>query len=222
MSKYEWERGTIKIPAKEWPRFRTAMIKAHNERQLERLERARRMHAKAKDAVKGKRGSKRVEALREFEQRHETRDELEVLHLVVGHEYDREKRRYSVDLRPLPRKKDLELFPTSKDCTIDSGDGCIVLRNADRTVTWSVGENNHACEHARSHPMGRKLFALLSKIKWTRGSGGKILGNDEYNRDADYEGGGGCYVTAEFSVEAQRRRAKARRSSSYGSFGRRW
>lgn len=220
MSKYEWERGTIKIPTKEWPKFRTALIKTHNELQLSKLEKAKRLHAKAKEAIKGKRGSKRQEALRDFERRNER--EFEVLHLVVGHDYDRETRRHILSLKPLPKKKDLKLFPTSKDATLNADDGCIILRNKTRTVTWDVGENNRACEHARSHPMGRKLFELLGRITWTRGSGGKIVGNDEYNRDSDYDGGGGNYVTAEYSQAAQKREREARRS--YGSMfgGRRW
>jgi hypothetical protein len=221
MSKYEWERGTIKIPAKEWSGFRTALIKAHNGLELTKLEKALRLHAEAKAAIKGKRGSKRQEALRAFERRND-RDH-EVLHMVVGHEYDRETRKSTLVLKPLPKKKDIKVLPTTKDCSIGADDGCITLRNKERTVTWSVGENNRACEHARNHPMGRKLFELLSRITWTQSTGGKIVGNDEYSRESEYEGGGGNYVTSEFSVEAQKRRAKARSSySGYGSFGRRW
>jgi len=220
MSKYEWERGTIKIPTKEWSKFRTALIKTHNELQLSKLEKAKRLHAKAKEAIKGKRGSKRQEALRAFEDRHHR--DYEVLHLVIGHKIDREKRQNTLSLKLLPKKKDFKVLPTSKDATLDAGDGCIILRNKERTVTWDVGENNRACEDARSHPMGRKLFELLGRITWTRGSGGKIVGNDEYNRDSDYDGGGGNYVTAEFSQAAQKREREARRS--YGSMfgGRRW
>ena len=222
MSKYEWEAGTIKIPTKEWPKFRTALIKTHNSLQLAKLEKAKRLHAKAKEAIKGKRGSKRQEALHAFERQHDR--DYEILHLVIGREYDLEKRRTTLSLKPLPKKKDFKILPTSKDAALDAGDGSIVLRNAGRTVVWDVGENNRACEHARAHPMGRKLFELLGRITWTRGSGGKIVGNDEYNRDADYEGGGGNYVTAEYGPAAQKRKREAARAAraSYYYGGRRW
>ena len=58
--------------------------------------------------------------------------------------------------------------------------------------------------------MGRKLFELLHRITWTRGSGGKILGNDEYNRDDEHEGGGGNYVTMRFGPDVQKRKAESR------------
>jgi hypothetical protein len=224
MSKYEWERGTIKIPAKEWSSFRTALIKAHNALELAKLEKAVRLHAEATESLKGKRGSKRQEALRAFEQRHDR--DYEVLCLVIGHEYDRETRKGTMVLKPAPKKKDIKVLPTTKDCTLQADDGTITLRNETKSVTWSVGENNHACEHARNHPMGRKLFELLRRITWTRGSGGKILGNDEYNRESgeDYEGGGGSYVTAEFSLEQSKRAAKAKShySTNYPSHYRGW
>lgn len=230
MSCYNWERGTITIPAKEWAKFRTAVIKAWNEHQLDRFEKAKRMHAKAKEAIKGKRGSKRQEALRALADRWEGREETaEFSHKVIGYEYNRETRRDTVILKNAPKKKDFEIFPTSKSCGIHMLDGSIELNNENRTVTWSVGENNRAVEHARKHPVARKMFGLLDRINWTRGSGGKIIGNDEYNRDADYDGGGGNYVTAEYSQAKQKRDREARARSrygggfnGYGGYSRRW
>lgn len=64
-----------------------------------------------------------------------------------------------------------------------------------RTVTWDVGENNHAVEHAKEAPLAVLFFQELDKINWTRGTGGAGVGNNEYNRDDEYAGGGANYTT---------------------------
>ena len=219
MSCYNWERGTITIPTKEWSKFRTTLIKAWNEHQLAKLEKAKKLHAELTAAIKGKRGSKRTEALQKavrarFERCGRTDMLQEIRDMLVEGWGDQ------MTLRPLPKKKDLGLLPTSKTCSLQLQEATITLNNTNRTVTWNVEENNRAVESARKEKLAQVLFRLLDKITWTRGSGGKIIGNDEYNSDSDYEGGGGNYVTAEYSQAKQKRdreaRARTPRSSYYG------
>jgi hypothetical protein len=69
---------------------------------------------------------------------------------------------------------------------------------AGRRVTWSSGSNNHQVERARKHPVARAFFDALDRVKWTRGTGGRLVGNDEYNEESRQEGGGGNYVTEEW------------------------
>jgi hypothetical protein len=229
MSCYNWEEGTIKIPTKEWAKLRTDVVKAWNASQLEKLERATKMHERLKGLLKGKRGSKRVEALRKFSFRVDL--DHDAFHMVVKHERDPKTGCYEMVLGSVPKKKDLGLKPTSKSCSLDLEDATIIFRNEDRTVTWSVGENNRAVERSRKHPVAQVLFRRLNRIEWTRGTGGEIVGNDEYNRDADYAGGGGNYVTATYrplSKKEKEAKAKAQRraaASPYfggGYYGRRW
>jgi hypothetical protein len=187
MSKYEWEHGTIKIPAKDYPKLRKAVITKYNELQDKKLLIALRNHAKIMDAKKGKRG---------FDTRKLAWDlcsDNDVMNLLFV--YDHEKRQYK--LRK-PKKRDLKKKPTTKDCTLDIGEASITFNNKTRTVTWDVPENNRACERAREAPLAKFFFDRLDGINWTRGSGGTIVGNDEYNREADYEGGGANYVTSEY------------------------
>lgn len=82
---------------------------------------------------------------------------------------------------------------------LDCGESSIAFDG--RTLVWAVGENNHARDYGRAHPIARALFAALDRVTWTRGSGGDIVGNDEYNRDNRDSGGGGNYVLNRYGPE---------------------
>lgn len=69
-----------------------------------------------------------------------------------------------------------------------------------RTVIWSVSENNNAVDHAHNHPVGKEFFRRMSRVVWTRGTGGQIVGNDEYNRESRHDGGGSNYVTNRYGI----------------------
>lgn len=230
MSCYNWEEGTITIPKKEWSKFRTGLLKAWNEGQLATLEKAKKAHKQLSEAIKGKRGANRSRALEEAVERRFTRAERpgscfreavdqDVRNLIVED--------WPVKLRAAPKKKDLDIFPVTKSATIRAEDFTVVFNNEECQVSWFVSENNRAVEAAREHWFAKKLFSALRRIKWTRGTGGKIIGNDEYNRDSYEAGGGGNYVTEEFSAEADKRRAEAKKIYSQMTrsgyrFGGRW
>jgi hypothetical protein len=233
MSCYNWESGTIKLPSKDWAKFRTGLLKAWNKHETDRLEKAKRAHKALTEALKGKRGSKRVKALKEavearftrrkycsLNQRHINEDvDYEVREMVVTASGWGRERTYT--LKGLPKKKDLKLFATSKDAEMHLGDAYVKFVNKTKTLVWSVSENNRAVEHAHEHWFAKLIFEALGKITWTRGSGGTLVGNDEYNRDAgrEYEGGGGNYVTREFSQAKQKRDREAARRRPRGFYG---
>ena len=91
-------------------------------------------------------------------------------------------------------------LPISKSCTIYEPNAEVTLDNDTKTIKWYVPENNHAREHAEASWLGRVVFGALNRIEWpSRGkTGGVLVGNDEYNREASYVGGGGNYVTATY------------------------
>lgn len=93
---------------------------------------------------------------------------------------------------------------TNKTTSFNMGESGIVFDRTKRTVHWYVGENNHARDYGRDHPVSQALFKVLDTVKWTRATGGKILGNDEYNRGSRYEGGGGNYVIDEYGPKIKR------------------
>jgi len=205
MSCYEWERGDIKLPKAAWPGFRKALIQAHNDEKMKLFNSAVIAHERLTEGSKGLRGENRLAK------------QIELLKAHVGKDNwikydDHFKLLFAVEegqLKPTklvaPKKKDLGLLPLTADCAIHACWSTIYLRNDTNTVIWRVPEGNRVCDDAREEPVARKLFELLDKVEWTRGSGGSIVGNDEYNRDADWEGGGGNYVKMEFGPERSAR-----------------
>jgi len=193
MSRYEWESGTIKIPTKVFARLRRNFIDGYNEIQQRKLNNLKTWRETALREGKGKRN-------------YDFQDRM----LCMASNYSEERmveRLFDDNRKPkMPTKKMFD-FVNGKNNAFDVGEGDagIGFNQADKTVSWNVYENNHACETARNTKEAGLLFSLLSKVDFTRGSGGVIVGNDEYNRDDQYEGGGGNYVTMTYGKQKERR-----------------
>jgi hypothetical protein len=65
--------------------------------------------------------------------------------------------------------------------------------------------------------MGKEFFSRLRRINWTRGSGGTIVGNDEYNSDS-YDAGGGANYTKDRFGPGEKKSGSAG-YSTYGGGG---
>lgn len=101
-----------------------------------------------------------------------------------------------------------ERFPaTNRTTRFGDGEWLLTFDREKRTVVWAVAENNHARDYGRTHPVAQAFFQALDKVKWTRGTGGQIVGNDEYNRDDVYAGGGANYVVDEYGPKVKRQPA---------------
>jgi hypothetical protein len=198
VSRYEWEAGTIIIPAKEWPDFKRTLRESHNRLQALRFELATSLSSELKLLGRGKRNFDFEQAAEDlFHKRAQGRfspisqDSFDVLRAIFKYPEGSEPAK---KLKPLvPKKKD---FPqaTSKTNSFDCGEASISIEDKGRRFSWSVPENNHACERAHEHPMAVAAFRSLDRIKWARNSGGKITGNDEYNQESKNEGSGSNYV----------------------------
>jgi hypothetical protein len=210
MSCYDWEHGTIKIPASQWAKFRKGLLTIWNARQEELLTEARHAYDQLKAVAKGKRGDARLLAMKDElhrlcrgiqdaqgywsnENSSDVRDMERLLFACEGNGWKRTKFR-------VPRRKDLSLHPVSKSTLIEFPDmeTTVSLDNDTRSIIWDVPENRYAVKSANDHWFAKKMFAILRSIRWVRGSGGKIVGNDEYNQDSWESGGGGNYVTARY------------------------
>ena len=186
MSCYEWERGEIKLPAKVASSFRKELggiIDGYHEK-------AYRAALLAYQQVLAKfKGKRNVEFRGEIEDAFDAA--CGRLGLPDGTRYEHF---YDVDgiffagdrKRPRPVKPKLKSFPTkctpSKGIHFESSDFSLVVKG--KQIVWYVSENNHACDHAHEHPVAKALFRMLYRVKWTRGSGGEIIGSDEYRYDA--------------------------------------
>jgi len=229
MSCYEWEQGEIVIPKGQWASFRTELLRKWNTTQTANWELAKDAYKAAKEAGKGKRGKNRKAAILnslansaggslsqwgEFEapqrrvgywgaMEEDTGASLkwDVIqkHCLTGWGND------ATLVKTQPQKKDFDIKPLSKSAGISCGDAHVSLNNENNVVCWVVHENNRACDRAHEWWFAQELFKALKSIKWTRNSGGNIIGNDEYNREENWAGGGGNYVKQIWGASGNRR-----------------
>jgi hypothetical protein len=80
-------------------------------------------------------------------------------------------------------KSDLP-FPTNRTTSFPAGEGSISFDKDRSTVYWSTSENRGATDRAHNSAAGRALFDRLKTVKWTRNTGGLIMGNNEYAEEA--------------------------------------
>lgn len=220
MSRYEWEEGKFKIPSAEWARVKKDIRTKINAEMEKSLVIAEKVHQHMIDAHPKLKGHAAYEAASEFIIRSFSYPRIpdnvrlsimDVLFPKGGMENEKISR---------PMKKSFPLLKSNFEYISDS-DCSMRFTNDTRTIEWHVHENNHACEHAREGMIGRSLFAVLGTVKWTRGSGGNVWGNDEYNRDSgrDYEGGGGSYQKDSFGPDCKPSPGAKRFISPRNSFG---
>jgi len=232
MSRYEWEKGEFKLPSAEWAGFKASIREAVNRSNTAKYEAAVKVHEQLVTSLKGKRGVDPWQAAWEiaagmgtghgiYRQPTFAEDDVnDIVSAVVDRKWSGNK------LVAKVRKPQKKQFPQHGNNVTElrSSECSLHFDNETRTATWRVEENNHSCDRARESVLGRALFKALDKVNWTRGTGGRIWGNDEYNRDSgrDYEGGGASYSKESYGPEESRRKAEAARAhaSSYGF--RRW
>jgi len=192
MSCYEWQIGTVKIPTKQFPALYRAFVKEYNAIQQCRYNSLKSLYDYTMSIGKGKRNFDYLAHMQNNAAMYNVRFNIRF--------YDIDKLFSNGRKKPLHPTKKMYDFANTKtnDFMLDEGTVTISFNKLDHSVYWSVPENNHACERAHEQPEARLLFRLLQNVKYTRNSGGKIIGNDEYNRDNMQSGGGANYVVFSF------------------------
>jgi hypothetical protein len=208
MSHYEWERGEIKLPSSETAAVKAAVRDAYNRYRDTVHDICKRWWAQNKTSS----AKVYAEKLHGFEPRHFglpadpygddnvlSNDVIQVLQGIIGWYEGGTKRPRQVQQKDI----DAAIGPraTNRTNAFSFDEASITFKG--NTVVWNVRENNHAVDTARAHPVAIALFNKLRRMTWTRGSGGKIVGNDEYN-DGDGEGGRANYATEEFGPKVPR------------------
>lgn len=216
MSHYEWERGTVTIPAAEWAAFKKALRDGYNRLREQDFETLTKIHAKVAASCKGVAPNELQSLVATEVARVENANTWTNFKKLV-YEFnllDSDECRYLLVKQNAKSSKFQLVKPSLKDFPLPAAgrtttafavfdDASVTLDNKNRTVTWRVPEGNHAVERARESEMGRLFFRLLSKITWTRGSGGTFLKNDEENRNDESAGCGGDYVSARYGTKAE-------------------
>lgn len=197
MSRSEWERGSITLPAAAVAGLRQALVDASNAAH----ERAY-TQARAWVQQQPSRANSKLRAALY------ANNLPEDVHRVISYLL------FQIPAKPvrLPTHADVDFTApraTSRTCRFTVGDEAEIFFTG-RVVNWSVEENNHAVERAHEHPIGVLFFRALDRIAWTRGTGGQLIGNDEYNQDSREQGGGGNYVTATFGPRTAQQLQEAR------------
>lgn len=202
MSCYEWERGSIKFSAKEWPSFRKDMLTEWKNRQERLYRHATKATSDLKKRVKGLRGHERSDALRSVVKMYagwhslSLSEAAELEYAVLDFNWDNQVYQLA---RPKFTRQTFGLpCVVSRGTTIRHSDWSMVFSDSERSLLWDVSENNHAVDRARGHDFVNRVFARLDQTTWTRGTGGVIVGNDEYNQSLQLPGSGANYVSASY------------------------
>lgn len=206
MSCREWEKGEVRIPAGEWSGLKRLILSSWNDYRERVFRLAMAVYAKTGSPLHGTWDQISSAWVRVGRASDDELDAIERLLFPRGARPDTARPR-----KPTRKQLDVVLPKATRRTFVYRlhHNALILLRDKDRTVVWQVEEGNHACDRAREHPVASDFFRALAKVRWKRGSGGVIFGNDEYRRDAEFErpGAGGSYVVATYGAAHKMRRA---------------
>lgn len=207
MSRYDWEQGCIILPRRHFRPIVDAIRAAHNTQALRLRQLVQRAYEQACNLHK---------LTTSPGDRRDAMDRVlagcpTIADLARQTCYAADSRHiHAPDWKALPAAHAANPLPSAA-VTIpaygtDGYDEAVITIDAKhRSITWRVEENNRAVERARDTAVARALFHGLSSVVWTRGTGGEIAGNDEYNRDSRESGAGANYITGSYGPHANHR-----------------
>lgn len=162
ITRYESEEGYIKIPLKEWPRFKKELREAYNDYQEYRLTMSKRIYDDLIKEAKGKRGFN-------------YKENIELSKVIFPIDI-----KLNAKGKPLkPKKKNFPLALKTKTL-FNFRNATIGLNNQERVFAWIVEEGDCAVRIARNSLFGNEVFKILNRVNWTPQSGGVIYYSYEH------------------------------------------
>lgn len=227
MSNYGWESGTIKLPSAEFSRLRKAVEAADRKAKEQAFELAQtfwkgltRKQQTDPEAYKAALDEYSHSAYADLSRRQERlgwgapasernrlaakqqvlSNTLDKLRVVAAGHHDQQTGAWVPGKPRRVQVADMS-YPTNRTTTWPvATEGSITFDREASSIRWATGDNNHQVERAHDDPLAQALFTELTTVRWTRGTGGTFIGNNEHNEDAGrYEAGAGAtYVAAGF------------------------
>lgn len=216
MSRNEWEEGTLQLSQIGYRKLTTELFAAVNAMREEDFSTLERLRKAILEAGKGSRGRdwgalfdeqmEKTDAINSWGYASTYRKPVFEFHTMqtwdarskLVETRDPATGKLSTHAPKAVKKSDFAPLSTRSTKSLSAGEGTISFDPANRLVRWHVSKNNHACRDARDSKVGQAFWKALGKVEWTRGTGGVIVGNDEYNSDDRSNGGGANYATGRF------------------------
>ena len=216
MSCYGWEKGTITLPADAVPAVKKACREAAVAHR-EKVKTACRDWWATNKTSSAKKYAERIDGGISRQLDEQVAEDVHQILENICSRYDRTGKAKPRQVQEADLDVVLGTKPNARTTRFTvAGEGHIAFDG--RKVHYWSGDNNHQVDNARKDPVGRAFFAALGRVQWTRGTGGTLTGNDEYNTEGHDEGSGANYQTASYPPPAPVRQPA--RSFSYG--GRSW
>lgn len=179
MSCYEWEEGKWTLPSASASEMRKQMRTLSLNRHKETLAKAKELHAACGSTRNVDAYRKNLSAVRRAGKYQNIAydDAEDVLQRQLYTAKKVAAPTAAIVDRVAPR---LNTTMKRYELTV-GGEGFIALEG--RTLEYYSGENNHQLEYVAKDPVYQWMTSFLSRVKWTRGTGGETRGNNEYNED---------------------------------------
>lgn len=250
MSCYEWERGQVLLPQAAVTPLKK-VLRVHVNREHEQaVKLANEFYAYSKGTRSRKLFLERLSTWQVSKARrdrygHPVHDPIvrgvrDLLEDSVGGRYIRDPERTPHKLTVAEISK---RFPKATNKTnkfrVRCHEGCEagIIELDGRTLSWECFENNHATERFHEAPIVVEMFKQLKRVQWTRDTGGRSWGSNEYADEARRDDGyaadlaqetwgpvGEQYRADQMGVSLQKyRKTQAehkRQSARYGIYGR--
>ena len=181
MSGDVFERGVFIIPRGEYTQFRKVFIDYYNALLQKDFLEAKALYPEVKAAGPYFRGEEKHQARVDVIKSHckknclKATDEMDVKFSRLYSMFFMEDESGGFTKLQSPKMNQIPFLPPTGDVVISFCGASISFRNSGNSVCWEVRGVESDCEVARSHPIAKEFFRRLNSMRWSGGSGGKII-----------------------------------------------